>query len=114
VDIVITNGGYGGVQMSLAYGVPLVVAGMSEDKMEVNARVAWSGAGVSLNTHSPRPEKIRAAVRTVLADATYRSRAQQLSQAYAQYPGAPRAAEVVLEAAATHRAAVARPGGQDH
>jgi UDP:flavonoid glycosyltransferase YjiC (YdhE family) len=113
-DVVITNGGYGGVQMSLAYGVPLVVAGMSEDKMKVNARVAWSGAGISLKTHSPSPEKIRAAVRTVLADATYRSRAQQLMRAYAQYPGAPRAAEVVLEAAGARRGALARPGAEDH
>jgi MGT family glycosyltransferase len=98
-DLVITNGGYGGVQMSLSYGVPLVVAGMSEDKMEVNARVAWSGAGISLKTHQPDAGRLGAAVAQVLSDGSYRKRAQQLSQAYAEYPGAPRAAEVILEAA---------------
>src|SRR6185295_18473193 len=33
--VMITNGGYGGVQMALWQGVPLVVAGASEDKPEV-------------------------------------------------------------------------------
>ena len=35
----LTNGGYGGVQYALAHGVPLVVAGDTEDKPEVAARV---------------------------------------------------------------------------
>ena len=39
----VTNGGYGGVQQALANGVPLVVAGDSEDKPEVAARVAVVG-----------------------------------------------------------------------
>ena len=39
VDVMVTNGGYGGVQQALANGVPLVVAGDSEDKPEVAARV---------------------------------------------------------------------------
>ena len=43
-DVMVTNGGYGGVQMALANGVPLVVAGAREDKPEVAARVAWSGS----------------------------------------------------------------------
>ena len=50
VDVMVTNGGYGGVQQALAHGVPLVVAGDSEDKPEVAARVQWSGAGINLHT----------------------------------------------------------------
>ena len=41
LDVFITNGGYGGVQMALANGVPIVVAGATEDKPEAGARVAW-------------------------------------------------------------------------
>ena len=52
-DVMVTNGGFGGVQLALANGVPLVTAGKTEDKMEVNARVAWSGAGVSLRQRHP-------------------------------------------------------------
>ncbi|WP_394814689.1 glycosyltransferase [Streptomyces millisiae] len=99
-DVMVTNGGYGGVQMSLAHGVPLVTAGRSEDKMEVGRRVACSGAGISLRTSNPRPARIRSAVTRVLREHGYRERAQQLRAAYARYPGAPRAAEAVLETAA--------------
>lgn len=38
-----TNGGYGGVQYALRYGVPIVATGGKEDKPQVGARVAWSG-----------------------------------------------------------------------
>ena len=55
VDVMVTNGGYGGVQQALAHGVPLVVAGDSEDKPEVAARVRWSGTGVDLRTGRPTP-----------------------------------------------------------
>lgn len=40
-DAMVTNGGYGGVQYALRHGVPLVVAGGTEGKPEVAARVAW-------------------------------------------------------------------------
>ena len=53
----VTNGGYGGVQIALSYGVPLVVAGTTEDKPEVAARVAWSGAGINLKTATPAPQR---------------------------------------------------------
>ena len=59
VDVMVTNGGYGGVQQALAHGVPLVVAGDSEDKPEVAARVHWSGAGVDLRTGRPSPARWR-------------------------------------------------------
>jgi UDP:flavonoid glycosyltransferase YjiC (YdhE family) len=51
-------------------GVPLVVAGDTEDKAFVAARVAWTGAGISLRTSRPRPEEVRYAVREVLNDDT--------------------------------------------
>ena len=66
-DVMVTNGGYGGVQQALANGVPLVVAGDSEDKPEVAARVQWSGAGINLHTGRPSPAMVARAVRRVLA-----------------------------------------------
>ncbi|NBD25517.1 glycosyltransferase [Paenibacillus glycinis] len=96
VDIMITNGGYGGVQQALANGVPLIAAGDSEDKPEVNQRIAWSGAGLNLLTGAPSPEQLRDAVRTVLADGKYRIRAKQLQEVFAKYDG-PRDAARLLE-----------------
>jgi UDP:flavonoid glycosyltransferase YjiC (YdhE family) len=78
VDVMVTNGGYGGVQQALANGVPLVVAGDSEDKPEVAARVQWSGTGVNLHTGRPSPAMVARAVHRVLSHSPYRERAQAL------------------------------------
>ncbi|MDM0111328.1 glycosyltransferase [Variovorax sp. J22R133] len=84
-SVMVTNGGYGGVQLALSHGVPLVVAGTTEDKPEVAARVAWSGAGVNLRTSTPTPDAVRSAVRKVIAEASYREHAKRLSREFAQY-----------------------------
>jgi UDP:flavonoid glycosyltransferase YjiC (YdhE family) len=51
LDLLITNGGYGTVNMALAHGIPIVSAGLTEDKEEVSANVQWSGAGIDLRTN---------------------------------------------------------------
>lgn len=81
VDVLVTNGGYGGVQQALSYGVPLVVAGQTEDKIEVTARVGWSGAGVNLRTRSATAEQVGAAVQRVLSDGSYRAHARRIGAA---------------------------------
>jgi MGT family glycosyltransferase len=81
IDAMVTNGGYGGVQIALAHGVPLVVAGAREDKPEVAARVAWSGSGVNLRVERPRPEVIGEAVSNVLTKPGYRGNARRLAEA---------------------------------
>jgi MGT family glycosyltransferase len=86
-DVMVTNGGYGGVHYAMAYGVPLVVAGRTEDKVEVTARVAWSGAGIDLRTNRPQPDRIRAAVNDVLADARYRHASAVVGEQIAAAPG---------------------------
>ncbi len=66
VDVFVTNGGYGSVNQAMSFGIPLVTAGLTEDKADVNARVAWSGVGIDLATNEPTPQQLREAVRTVL------------------------------------------------
>jgi MGT family glycosyltransferase len=97
----LTNGGYGGVQMALAHGVPLAVAGTTEDKPEVAARVAWSGAGINLKTSTPSAEQIRAAVRSLLSEARYRERAQGLAAEYRRYDAVTLGAGLLERLAAT-------------
>lgn len=99
----VTNGGYGGTQLALAAGVPLVVAGTTEDKPEVAARVAWCGAGINLKTATPAPHQVRAAVRAVLHDGRYRTRAQTLQAEYASYEPISRGTELIERLAATGR-----------
>ena len=50
--VYVTNGGYGGVQYALRYGVPIVATGGTEDKPEVGARVAWSGSADASGPHT--------------------------------------------------------------
>ena len=84
VDVMITNGGYNGVQMALAQGVPLVAAGQSEDKPEICTRIEWSGVGINLKTDKPTVQQIRSAVSKLLKDSRYKSRAQDFQIAIAQ------------------------------
>ena len=79
LDVLVTNGGYGTVNQALSYGIPIVGAGASEDKPDVNARVAWSGVGIDLQTNTPTAAALRAAVRHVLDNPQYRIRANVLA-----------------------------------
>ncbi|MFI2379110.1 nucleotide disphospho-sugar-binding domain-containing protein [Streptomyces sp. NPDC018964] len=81
-DVVVTNGGYGGVQLALHHGVPLVVAGGSEDKPAVAARVADFGVGIDLRTGRPETAAVGQAVRRVLDEPAFRRRARDLSAEY--------------------------------
>ena len=99
VDVMVTNGGYGGTQWALAQGIPLVVAGETEDKMEVAARVEWAGAGINLRKQRPSPRQVRDAVKEVLANPVYRENARRVQADFAKYDAPTRAAEL-LEALA--------------
>jgi UDP:flavonoid glycosyltransferase YjiC (YdhE family) len=84
VDLLVTNGGYGSVNQAMSQGVPLVTAGLTEDKASVNARVAWSGVGIDLATNEPTPHALRAAVRSVLDQPRYRVRASHMADEFAE------------------------------
>jgi MGT family glycosyltransferase len=83
IDLLITNGGYGTVNMAISHGVPIISAGLTEDKEEVSAHVQWSGAGIDLGTNQATPEAIKHAVDEIFTRPGYRERAQQLSLEFA-------------------------------
>jgi UDP:flavonoid glycosyltransferase YjiC (YdhE family) len=94
-DVYVTNGGYGGVQYALRYGVPIVTSSGKEDKPEVAARVAWSGVGRRLKTETPSPGAVGTAVRSVLREPAYRDSAQLVAASMARAGGVTRLAELV-------------------
>ena len=94
-SVMVTNGGYGGVQMALAHGVPLIVAGTSEDKPEVGTRVACSDAGMNLKTAAPKAEQVRRAVGVLLHQPRYCERARALAAEYARYDAVTLAVETI-------------------
>ena len=85
VDVMVTNGGYGGTHFALTHGVPLVAGGLTEDKSEICARIAWAGVGINLKTNAPTPAQVRRAVRTVLADPSYKQKAQAMQAEFARH-----------------------------
>lgn len=107
VDIYVTNGGFGGVQLALSHGVPVVAAGKTEDKAEVSARVAHTGVGIDLRTQHPKAGQIRAAVRRVLADPRYAGAARRI-QAEINAAGREDHAAELLEQLAKRRTPVSQ------
>jgi UDP:flavonoid glycosyltransferase YjiC (YdhE family) len=78
VSVMVTNGGFGGTHHALAHDVPLVVAGDTEEKPEIAARVEWAGVGVNLRTGTPTPAQVREAVRRMLGPGPHHVRAQSI------------------------------------
>ena len=84
-DVLVTNGGYGAVNHAFSLGVPIVVAGETEDKDMVAARVGWTGAGINLKTRYASADEVRDAVRTILSNEKYRNEAQRLQASFARH-----------------------------
>jgi Erythromycin biosynthesis protein CIII-like, C-terminal domain len=98
--VYVTNGGYGGVQYALRYGVPIVATGGKEDKPEVGARVAWSGVGRRIRSENPTPAALRTAIHDVLTRPRYREASRRIAADLAAAPGFPGLAAVVDQLAA--------------
>ena len=108
VNLLITNGGYGTVQMALAHGVPIVAAGKTEEKVEICTRIAWAGVGIGLKTNSPRAEQIQRAVLQIRDTPTYRQNAQRLGNDFARYDAPQRAVALIEQLIADRQVSDAR------
>ncbi|MFJ4279548.1 glycosyltransferase [Streptomyces massasporeus] len=98
-QVMVTNGGFNGVQIALSHGVPLVVAGDTDDKPEVANRVRLAGVGIDLHTGRPKPDQLSRAVAKVLADRSYRDQAARVRADFAGHGGAAEAADLLVELA---------------
>ena len=109
-DVVICHGGHGTVAKSLAVGTPLLVCPSVGDMGENAARVAWSGAGLSVPRRLLSPRSIRLATRRLLAEERFTSRAREIAMWSDSHDGASAAAGLVEEVArnATSRLPPAR------
>jgi UDP:flavonoid glycosyltransferase YjiC (YdhE family) len=109
-DAVICHGGHGTVVRSLAAGTPLLVCPYVGDMAENAARVAWSGAGLSVPRRLLSRRGVRMAVRRLLGEERFGTRAREISAWSRSHDGAATAAELVEDAArnATSRLSPAR------
>jgi UDP:flavonoid glycosyltransferase YjiC (YdhE family) len=95
LDAVVSHGGLNTVCEALSHGVPLVVAPIRGDQ-PVNAhQVAATGAGLRVRFDRDPPERLRAAILSVLDDARYRRAALRLRESFAAAGGATTAANLL-------------------
>ncbi|MEU0881811.1 nucleotide disphospho-sugar-binding domain-containing protein [Lentzea sp. NPDC005914] len=92
-NVMVTNGGWGGVLAALEAGVPLIVVPGELDKAQVAKRVARAGAGITRR----KPKNLRRAVDQVLEEPRHRESAQTLGRQIKAAGGAARAADMTEE-----------------
>jgi UDP:flavonoid glycosyltransferase YjiC (YdhE family) len=90
VDVFVTNGGFGSVLAAMRHGVPVVAAGKTEGKNDINARIGHNRLGIDLRKERPKPARIRAAVGRVLADPTFSANVDALRAELESYDPAAR------------------------
>jgi UDP:flavonoid glycosyltransferase YjiC (YdhE family) len=95
-DLVICHGGFNTITGALSAGLPLIVVPISADQPYNAECCAALGVGRVLGLEERTPEAIRAAVRAVLDDPTYRANAEWVRDAMATLPG-PEHAITLLE-----------------
>jgi UDP:flavonoid glycosyltransferase YjiC (YdhE family) len=105
-DVVICHGGHGTVARALAAGSPLLVCPSVGDMGENAARVAWSGAGLSVPRRLLSPRSIRLATRRLLGEPVFTDRAREIAAWSELHDGSAAAADLVEDAA---RNAASRP-----
>jgi MGT family glycosyltransferase len=84
-SVFVSNGGYIGTNLALHHGVPVVQVGSTEEKAEIGRRVEWAGVGVRLPKTETTPGLVRGAVRRILADDRYRTKAAALAVDYQRH-----------------------------
>jgi MGT family glycosyltransferase len=99
VDLLLTNGGYGSIQIALAHGVPVIAIGKTEDKAEIANRVEWAGVGIGLKVRIPTVAQIRDAVTRVITTPTYAARAEAMRYELAGLDAATSGADLLEELA---------------
>jgi UDP:flavonoid glycosyltransferase YjiC (YdhE family) len=97
-DAVICHGGHGTVVRALAAGTPLLVCPSVGDMGENAARVAWSGAGLSVPRRLLSRRSIRLATRRLLGEPEFRGRALAMAEWSEAHDGAAAAADLVEDA----------------
>jgi zeaxanthin glucosyltransferase len=99
--LTITHAGLNTALESLAQGVPMVAIPITNDQPGVASRLEWLGVARVVTPGRLTAQRLRASVRTVLADHHYRARARQWKLTLACIDGLRLAADIVERAVET-------------
>lgn len=95
IDGVVTTGGPSTVLATLLQGLPLVIVPSDWDHPETAWRVADAGAGIMLKPDECTPERLRAAVQSLLEQQSFRRNAGRLRETLAQRGGPARVVQLL-------------------
>lgn len=94
-SIFVTHGGMNSVCESLGLGVPVVVIPQMGEQEIVGRRVEQLGAGLVLPKRATTTDSLRAAVRRVRSEESYRLRTTQIGEEFRRSGGVSRAADAI-------------------
>ena len=94
----VTNGGWTGVLLALAHGVPVLQVGKTEEKADIGRRVEWAGAGLHLGKGHPQPQRLARALER-LERPKYVRGARRIAQSLASRDPGRDGAELILDVA---------------
>ena len=98
-DVFVSTGGYGSLQHSVYNGIPMVIAGTTEDKPEVAVRGEVAGMALNLRTSTPTADEVRVAVDTILSEPKYKKRSMELRDEMKSYDPMAMIVEAIQEVA---------------
>jgi zeaxanthin glucosyltransferase len=94
-QLMVAHAGMNSALECLSYGVPMVAIPITHDQPNIAQRIAWTGTGTVVPLQTLTVERLRDAVKGVLADPSYRTAALHLQQEIQQVNGLDRAADLV-------------------
>ena len=96
--VFVTNGGWTGVLLALAHGVPVLQVGKTEEKADIGRRVEWAGAGLHLGKGHPQPQRLARGLER-LERPKYARGARRIAQSLASRDPGRDGAELILDVA---------------
>lgn len=94
--VFVTNGGWTGVLLALAHGVPVVQVGRTEEKADIGRRVEWAGAGLHVPGAGRDGRRLRRALDAVLTEPRHREGAQRLAASLAAHDPPREGADLIM------------------
>jgi zeaxanthin glucosyltransferase len=106
--LTITHAGMNTALESLSNGVPMVAIPIANDQPGVAARIAWTGTGEVITLPKLTSSRLKAAVKRVLTEDSYKKNAVRLQAAIRNAGGVNQAADIVEQVAETGEPVLAR------
>jgi MGT family glycosyltransferase len=109
-SVAVSHGGVNSVNEAFFFGKPMLIVHWGGDRMEFAKRVAYQGAGISLDVDSASPRRIRKAILELLRQPRYARASEGVMKSYRSCGGAMTAAGLLTRLAETRQPIMRKSG----